>query len=149
MPRHENPFPRTGARALALASAPDSLTNARDFTRRALDGWQLPDLTDDVLLAVNELVTNALLHGNEPIMLVLEPSGHGVRVQVSDQSPQMPDTPPPSRTATSGRGLAIVSAISRDWGAHRLDAGGKAVWAEFTRRLTEGTSPGLTKQIPR
>jgi anti-sigma regulatory factor (Ser/Thr protein kinase) len=131
VPRDPEILTRSGGRSLALAAAPDSVTTAREFTRRAMSSWQVADLTDDVLLAVTELVTNAVLHGIEPIMLLLEPCGHGVRVEVSDRSPQMPNTTPTSWSATSGRGLAIVSAISRDWGAHRLDSGGKAVWAEF------------------
>jgi hypothetical protein len=143
--------------ALPLLRVPDSLPTARAFTRRALGCWQLPDLADDVVLAVNELVTNALLHGSEPIMLILEPYGHGVRVEVSDTSPRMPRTPAPSRTATSGRGLAIVSAISRDWGARRLHAGGKAVWAEFdhetltAQRVLEGGvfAAGVVATTPR
>jgi anti-sigma regulatory factor (Ser/Thr protein kinase) len=120
-------------RALTLPFVPDSLEVARAFTRRALVAWHLPDLADDVVLAVNELVTNAFLYGSEPVTLSLTPSGHGVRVEVSDLSRRMPTTPPPSRTSTTGRGLAIVTAISRNWGARRLQAGGKSVWAEFGR----------------
>jgi anti-sigma regulatory factor (Ser/Thr protein kinase) len=104
---------------------------ARAFTRQALDNWRLPDLADDVVLAVNELITNAFLHGGEPITLSLELAGRGVRIEVSDRSPRMPRTPAPDHAGTSGRGLAIVSALSCDWGAERLRAGGKAVWAEF------------------
>jgi hypothetical protein len=47
----------------------------------------------------------------------------------------------PSRRATqamdpSGRGLAIVAIISRDWGTNVDGAGSKAVWASFALRET-------------
>jgi anti-sigma regulatory factor (Ser/Thr protein kinase) len=120
------------SRAVTLSAIPSSVTEARVFTRRSLAGWHLTDLTESVLVSVNELVTNAVLHGREPITLSLESHGNDLLVEVQDCSPQLPSIAPPSRTRTGGRGLRIVAALSGKWGMRRLPGGGKAVWAEFS-----------------
>jgi hypothetical protein len=123
------PEPRT----LDLPASHHSSLRARAYTQEALASWNLSDLSDDVLLIVGELVTNAILHAEPPITLVLNPSGHGVRVEVIDTSPVMPVTPSFNETRTSGRGLAIIAAISAQWGAQPLPSGGKSVWARVDR----------------
>jgi anti-sigma regulatory factor (Ser/Thr protein kinase) len=124
---------RPDAQALEVPSADDKLTIARSFTHQALARWQLAELADDALLAVSELVTNAVLHGRGPVTLLLERQDGGIRVEVHDHSSQMPQTTAASQLRTSGRGLAIVAAIAHSWGAHQLRAG-KVVWAEVARK---------------
>ena len=122
-------------RAIALPAAPPSSMTARAFAHDALQHWQLADLSDDVRLIVAELVTNAMLHATGPINLILDLRDQGVRVEVIDESPTMPTTPPPSMTGTNGRGLAIVAALSCEWGVDRLPTGGKSIWADISRDL--------------
>jgi hypothetical protein len=81
-------------------------------------------------LAVTELVTNALLHGQPPVVVRVVPGDARVRVEVTDGSPNLPVRAMPNADAMTGRGLALVEAVSADWGAERAGEG-KVVWAEI------------------
>jgi anti-sigma regulatory factor (Ser/Thr protein kinase) len=87
----------------------------------------------DLALVVSELVTNACVHGTEPIRVHLDIDSRRVRVEVEDGSPVMPEVQRPDERSTIGRGLLIVGALSRAWGAERSRAG-KVVWAEVPIR---------------
>jgi anti-sigma regulatory factor (Ser/Thr protein kinase) len=121
------------SQSIALPTVVLSPMAARAFSRETLERWQLAELSDDVLLVVDELVTNAVLHAHGPITLLLDLQGQEVRVEVTDNSPRLPSANPPSESGTSGRGLAIVAAISREWGTRPLASGGKLVWARVGR----------------
>jgi anti-sigma regulatory factor (Ser/Thr protein kinase) len=89
------------------------------------------DSIADVVLVASELVGNAVLHtGSETddvdVSWELEPSS--VVVRVSDSSTEEPHRRQPSESGEGGRGLAIVAALSSDWGVQRRDFG-KQVWA--------------------
>jgi anti-sigma regulatory factor (Ser/Thr protein kinase) len=118
--------------ATSLPQATSSARTARAFTRETLTGWQLAHSYEDVALVVNELVANAVLHGQGPITLSLAHCGNAVRIEVLDDSAALPKQPPPSDTRLGGRGLAIVSAIADDWGSAHTGEGGKSVWAEVS-----------------
>jgi serine/threonine-protein kinase RsbW len=71
------------------------------------------------LLAVSELVTNAVRHGHRTgtgtIELCIATSAGGLRVSVGSAGP--PFEPAPARRGTAGGwGLGIVAAVSRAWG---------------------------------
>ncbi|WP_405822580.1 ATP-binding protein [Streptomyces sp. NBC_01390] len=111
-----------------------SVRLARDFTREALSGWGTPERTDDVLLCVSELATNALLHGVPPgrgFLLQLALATDGVlRVAVHDSGPgeiRMSNLNP---AAEEGRGLLIVAGLADRWGVGERYPG-KSVWCEF------------------
>jgi serine/threonine-protein kinase RsbW len=110
---------------------------ARDLTRITLTDWGGPERSDDVLLCVSELTTNALLHGVPPhrcFRLDLALLAGGVRrVEVHDSGPgeiRIPDTTPESE---HGRGLLLVAALADDWGVRERDPG-KIVWCDFAVR---------------
>src|SRR5690606_30663270 len=50
------------AASCALPARYEAVREARHFTRKTLDQWDLNDRFDDVCLVVSELVTNALRH---------------------------------------------------------------------------------------
>jgi anti-sigma regulatory factor (Ser/Thr protein kinase) len=120
-------------RSIALPTLVFSPTEARAFSRETLERWQLGELSDDVVLVVDELVTNAVLHAHGSITLQLDLRGPYVCVEVTDDSPSLPCANAPSESGTSGRGLAIVEAIAREWGTRPLATGGKSVWAQIAR----------------
>jgi anti-sigma regulatory factor (Ser/Thr protein kinase) len=106
---------------------------ARRAVRDVLLSWRLPELVDAVVLAVSELVTNALRHGRPPVHLVLHRERACVRLDVHDGRPPVPpsDRRPASDEAESGRGLQIVHALAVDVGCERVPGDGKVVHASF------------------
>jgi serine phosphatase RsbU (regulator of sigma subunit)/anti-sigma regulatory factor (Ser/Thr protein kinase) len=113
----------------------DSAT-LRSTARQALTGWQPPDLLDDTLVVITELVHNAVRHTGEGGELVITRRADGVLVEVSDRSPDQPQPLPPDRRRVGGRGLLLVAALAAEW-ASRPAATGKVVWARMP-----ATSPG-------
>jgi two-component sensor histidine kinase len=84
----------------------------------------------DLPLLVSELVTNACLHGGDPVTLRLELSRTRARVEVEDGVPGWPGMRSPTDRDPGGRGLLIVDSLSHVWGIDQAAAGGKVVWAE-------------------
>ncbi|WP_329521370.1 ATP-binding protein [Spirillospora sp. NBC_01491] len=92
------------------------------------------DAVDDLLLCASEVITNAVLHGDGAITIVLVRRPNSVRVEVIDAgtasaeglSHVRDDVP---LDATSGRGLMIVEALADTWGT-RADDAGRTVWFE-------------------
>ncbi|MCU1486814.1 MAG: Regulatory protein [Actinomycetia bacterium] len=106
---------------------------ARRFMEETLSRWACADVLDVVNLLVSELVTNAVIHGGSEadVSVVLMP--HALRVEVGDKdefvpAPQGAD----DDWATSGRGLALVEAMSKAWGIEQVK-GGKVIWFEVDR----------------
>lgn len=83
---------------------------------------------DATELVVSELITNAVMAGSSSIDMDLTVHRDHVRVAVADDAPGTPTLQRPSARDEHGRGLTIVSAISRDWGVEP-EASGKVVWA--------------------
>jgi anti-sigma regulatory factor (Ser/Thr protein kinase) len=115
---------------LALRAVPDAAPDARAALRAFLGDTPFADRSDDGELALSELVTNAVLHGRDPIVLRLLRTDHCVRVEVSDGSPVSPSFSMLDPTAVTGRGLMLISAASDRWGVEP-GVQGKSVWFEL------------------
>ncbi|HVU91674.1 MAG TPA: ATP-binding protein [Jatrophihabitans sp.] len=124
---------RTGQSAVRLPADLSSAREARDFTRSVLDQWHAPDVLDDALLVVSEMVTNAVTHAASSCELRISVSPEAVRVEVVDRGAGTPDPMPPSATRIGGRGLHLIDALTAAWGVEPEDGGGKTVWAELLR----------------
>jgi anti-sigma regulatory factor (Ser/Thr protein kinase) len=141
-------------RELRLAAEPSSVRLARASVQELLTAEGLADRVYDGALAVSEVVTNAVIHGREPIVLRLLVTSEGVRVEVGDGSPVSPAFSMVDPTAVTGRGLVLVSAVADRWGVEPEDHG-KTVWfgfdhlhptaaeAEETDRLLASWADGL------
>ncbi|WP_328649303.1 ATP-binding protein [Amycolatopsis sp. NBC_00348] len=102
----------------------DDLPQAHQWTRAVLEG-QLPDIDQDrvvdVLLVLDELASNALLHGAGRRRIGLTVDEEHALLEVVDEStrPAIPD---------GGLGLQLVKSVSAGWGQQIRD-GRKTVWA--------------------
>jgi GAF domain-containing protein/anti-sigma regulatory factor (Ser/Thr protein kinase) len=116
---------------LVVGDERDAVARARRFAiERALSAGHA-ELAADVELVTSELVTNGLLHAGPPIELRVDATDGGVRVEVVDTSAAAPLRALATPDAMTGRGLALVEALSSRWGAEQR-TGGKAIWCELT-----------------
>jgi hypothetical protein len=140
-------FPRVAVRT--PGRDPASVAVIRGFTRATLQRWDAARRSDDIVLVVSELLTNALRHTRprpgRPVRVgLLQPlPGAGVLCAVADPSLVVPQLPPPSRDGESGRGLRVVGELSDQWGCTTPDGGGKVVWAMFAV-----AGPALPRRAP-
>jgi anti-sigma regulatory factor (Ser/Thr protein kinase) len=108
------------------------------------------DLVECAELGVSELVTNAILHGADPIQVRVRGTVEHPRVEVRDASVERPVLPGPlafdpddDLLLTFGRGLSIVARSSDAWGAE-IERDGKVVWFAPARQLAEDDGvPGI------
>ncbi|MGW7609772.1 ATP-binding protein [Streptomyces sp. NPDC054766] len=119
-----------------LAAHPGSVAQARRLTRSRLSGWAVcEDTCDTAALVVSELVTNAIVHAaGQRVVCELHDADDLVRIAVCDEgcAPGEPHPSPQRPDEEHGRGLLLVAAVSRAWGAQ--DTGpGLLVWAEIAR----------------
>jgi anti-sigma regulatory factor (Ser/Thr protein kinase) len=108
---------------------PEAVREARTFLKETLAKRGADEAAaEELVLALSELATNAVKHAGTPFEVVVETDGW-VRLEVEDRSPDLPVSTPPSPTAESGRGLAIVDGVCDRWGVH-VSHGTKCVWCE-------------------
>jgi hypothetical protein len=90
-------------------------------------------------LLVSELVTNAMLHGGTSSELTVRIDEGVLRAEVRDGNSSLPHVKHYSETATTGRGLLIVQALSAAWGT-TPEGAGKVVWFELNATRAPGGS---------
>jgi anti-sigma regulatory factor (Ser/Thr protein kinase) len=114
----------TTSQELRLSPEPAAARAARALVRSAVPAAR----REDACLAVSEIVTNAVLHAREPIILRVLVNGTVVRVEVQDGSPVTPAISllDPAGGVT-GRGLVLVAAVTDAWGVEEVPDG-KIVW---------------------
>ncbi|MEU3353928.1 ATP-binding protein [Streptomyces sp. NPDC037389] len=124
---------------VTLPSAPASVSAARRHVMDVLVTWGLPngtDLADTIRLILSELATNAVQHtrGQSPTFTVelrLDREER-LRVGVTDSHPRHPRRLPAAVQQDSGRGMAIVRALTAEYGGRVVVTptadGGKTVW---------------------
>ena len=77
--------------------------------------------------------SNAVLHAASPVTVTVHHETGAIRVEVADESSQMPTLKSYGEDAATGRGLHLVSALADSWGS-RLKKEGKVVWFELGDR---------------
>ncbi|MBD0736282.1 ATP-binding protein [Streptomyces sp. CBMA29] len=123
---------------LELACEPAAVHWARAHAQAVFKQWELPaDTAEDALLVISELVTNSLRHAGEPTkartcLLTLRRLPDHLLVCVYDDDRRPPVLRQPADDETGGRGLRLVSGLSRRWGyAYPAPTSGKTVWAQL------------------
>jgi anti-sigma regulatory factor (Ser/Thr protein kinase)/DNA-binding XRE family transcriptional regulator len=137
MYQHGHPTPQTARATPLLAwsrtfpATAQQVRETRRFLAAILEGCPA---TEDALLCLSELVTNALLHSRSSesggsFTVQAQRHGNHLRVEVRDQGGPWA---PPTLTGPAGlngRGLAIVGQLARTWGRSG-DETGWTVWFE-------------------
>jgi hypothetical protein len=108
--------------------------------RRAVESWAdtqalTEDTLDDLLLVVNEIVTDAHQRTSGPVALQVETDGDAITVRVScvETAAGAASRQSRARPVRGRRRLLIVHAVCDAWGVRRR-AGGRTVWAQLPRR---------------
>ncbi|MEU2617797.1 ATP-binding protein [Streptomyces sp. NPDC007157] len=114
----------TPALGWPLTHHPEAAGEARQITKEMLARWQVADdPADSVLLAVSELVTNAVEHAQPPLNLRLSHDlcTHRVHIEVSDGGPAAADGDWAASCTPEehGRGLAIIDFLATAHGDRR------------------------------
>jgi len=106
---------------------------ARRFMTETLDQWAVGDLLDSVNLLVTELVTNAIVHAESDAEVAVVLTATALRVEVADRGGGMVTPRDADDFDTSGRGMALVEAMTSAWGTMPRPDGGKIIWFELER----------------
>ncbi len=121
------------------------IRHARFELRAWLGSLGRLDLADDAVLVLNELATNALLHGGEWAEVSFLSTDGGIRLEVMDRTQVTPMRGWASERSMTGRGLALVQALADRCGVEPSKQG-KIVWAELSasRAAPRWPVPALT-----
>ena len=102
--------------SLTLPADLSSVSQARSFLRHALADWAVEGFELAAPQVLTELATNAALHARSAYTVHLMLDEAHLLVEVSDSSPMMPQHRHYGTGATTGRGIALVEALSEAWG---------------------------------
>ncbi|WP_309230031.1 MULTISPECIES: ATP-binding protein [unclassified Blastococcus] len=92
-----------------------------------------PDVLDQLILALDEMASNALRHGGGRVEAAVRLTDTGYLIEVSDSAPAQPPTPAVDRDPSQGGlGLYLIArmALRHGWYAGRS---AKHVWALLPR----------------
>jgi hypothetical protein len=111
---------------------PIAAEQARTLAGMMLTCWGLGFLSDDTLLVVSELVTNAMKQG-DIFWFAICRQEDGALIEVTDSSPGVPKIEQADEMNVGGRGLLLVEAVSEECGVRYCDDGRKTVWATVAK----------------
>lgn len=100
-------------RRLVLPPALPAAAAARRFAAAQCRGWGLQALSDDVVLTLSELVTNAVVHAESPATVTMSLTAEYLEVAVSDDSARAPVMRPP-RVDLNADIEALLDRAARD-----------------------------------
>ena len=138
---------RASSASPPFAALPTAPGMARGHVREALAGWGLAELVGDAEAIACELVTNAVEASRRAadgtrtllIRLCLLADQDRLTIECWDQAPGIPVLRQADALAETGRGLAIINAMtSGSWGCQpAIGQDGKCVWAQIPFASTE------------
>jgi serine/threonine-protein kinase RsbW len=115
---------------LSIPASPSRLAGLRRAARASLREVQ-DEVADDVVLALNEVATNAVLHGSsggQPIQVVVHVNNDWVEASVLDHGPQPPsgvsaETDTHHELRAGGRGLWLLGRLVDEVRSERVRLG--------------------------
>ncbi|MGW7008865.1 ATP-binding protein [Streptomyces sp. NPDC054933] len=126
--------------AVRLEALPHRIGQVRRIVSAQLRYWDLEPLLDTTLLGITELLANVHRHAqpNKHCIVELSFDRGRLTVSVTDNDPRPPLIALRTDALdTSGRGLAMLAALSDGWGTRpNGNGGGKVVWFSLS-----GTDP--------
>lgn len=124
-----------------LQALPSRIGQVRRIVSAQLRYWHLDPLIDRAALGVTELLSNVHRHASpdKTCTVEIELRPDRLTVSVRDRDPRLPVVAEAGHEATTGRGLAMVAAMSESWGAQPDGDRGKVVW--FTLPTAAQTHP--------
>ena len=93
-----------------------------------------PDVLDQLILALDEMASNALRHGGGSVEAAVRVTGDSYLLEVSDSATTAPPAPAVGRDPSEGGlGLYLIAELSTHHGWY-VDNGCKHVWALLPKR---------------
>ena len=109
------------------------LPGVRAQVRRTLVGAASADLLDRLVLALDEMASNALRHGGGAVTADVRVADTAYLVLVADQATKVPPTPAVGRDPSlGGLGLYLIAELADQHGWYVAN-GAKYVWALLPR----------------
>lgn len=127
---------------MAFAAEAAQVRLVRRAVRERLCSWGLERFADVALLAVGELIANAIQHGcrgdDETVTVSAWCTADELLIEVGDPSSAQPRRRRADERDESGRGLELVAAVVDRWGSELAPGRrGKGVWIAFRTRSKE------------
>jgi hypothetical protein len=137
--------PTLAVETLQLAPHPTAPRASRNFVTRTLLDWRLGRVIPFASLVISELVASSTVNVGTDVDVSMVWYLDALRLTVRDHGPGLPRQPH-SALDLHGRGLTVVSGLSRAFGVLPTADGGKLVWAVLeapqprpsTRRIRSG-----------
>jgi anti-sigma regulatory factor (Ser/Thr protein kinase) len=129
---------------LSRRDHPATVTTPRQVRAEIRELFGTDPPVEEILLASDELVTNAIEHsGSTGLTVTLATGRHTVRIAVTDAGPAngVPRLTNADPAAEHGRGLMIVQALSTDWGIEQA-VSGTTVWCHIPLPIMTSNQPG-------
>ncbi|MEU2432022.1 ATP-binding protein [Streptomyces sp. NPDC007861] len=126
-----------------LQALPPRIGQVRRIISALLRYWHLDPLIDHAALGVTELLTNVHRHA-EPDKLCtveIELLLDRLTVSVHDHDPRLPSVADAGPLETTGRGLALIAAVSESWGVLPKGEDGKVVWFTLPASVPVAAGP--------
>ncbi|MBO4256020.1 ATP-binding protein [Streptomyces griseorubiginosus] len=113
-----------------LQALPSRIGQVRRILSAQLRYWHMDALIDRAALGLTELLSNVHRHAqpDKVCTVEIELLLDRLTVSVRDHDPRLPEVRDVESSATSGRGLAMVAAVSESWGVRPDGEAGKVVW---------------------
>lgn len=158
-------WPQLVSSRIELAAAPEAVRCARHWIAAQFARTDSADLVDTAMLLVSELVTNAVQaskavqafnaaanvsdDGEPPrIGLTVARTRDTVRIEVTDSDcGSFPVLSSRTDEDECGRGLQVITALSKQWGCRAVYRG-KVVWCELATTVPLATTGAPVAAVP-
>jgi len=128
-----SPPPATPALTWHLREVAELPGVRAELRRTAAAGGPDPDLLDQLVLALDEMASNALRHGGGEVRATVRLTDDAYLIEVSDSAAAAPPTPAVGRDPSEGGlGLYLIAEMATEHGWY-VENGTKFVWALLPR----------------